>query len=369
LPVVLVAEGAALHSAAARETVVHALEGHLGRPVVLLDGAPSDADVAALAKALRPTYAALARHDGREPACRGERLVLPTLQYAADAAYVVRLDGPGGEGTVSSGGLPGLLASLGVRRPLTLRTQARGTIELHTFNERITVRQARLRGDVGEPLGDVVTRALAALPDPPGPQWAAEGRRLAAAGCPLLALAVYEQRLALRDDGAAVRQAALGRLAPALKRDPTREIASAAMDEFRSALREDDIERAAAVVTRYENDPGRRPTTLVHMRNTLAARRGPLPEPAQTSCTTLCEMHMVEVCNNDRELWHEHQRSWESTPCGKKRADEFLQACYLHQWLSGTFQGACVAPCDEDPGGRAKLRHILQQSGCRVDPS
>jgi hypothetical protein len=295
--------------------------------------------------------------------------VVPALEHAAEAAYRVRLDIPGDENAESPGGLSGLLASVGVRPVQTLRAPALGTIEMHSFNERIKVRQARVRGAAGELLGDVVTRALTALPEPPGPQWAAEGRRLAAAGCPLLALAVYEQRLALRPDGAAVRQAALRSLTPTARRPPTRETASAAMDEFRSALREDDLERADAVLARYESDPHRRSTTLAHMRSTLAARRGPLPEPAQASCTSLCEMHMVEVCNNDRELWHEHQRTWESTPCGKKRPEEFLQACYLHQWLSGTFQGACVAPCDDGPGGRAKLRHILQQSGCRVDPS
>jgi hypothetical protein len=368
LPVVLVAEGSTLHSAAARQAVVDALEAHLGRRVVLLDDEPSDGDVEAVASELRRTHAELKGYDGREPACRAERLVLPVLQHTAEAAYRVRLDTPG-EAPDSAGAMAGLLAAVGVHRPVVMKAQALGTIELRTFTEREGIRYARLRAAPGELLGDVIARGLGALPDPPGAQWAAEGRRLVAAGCPVLALAVYDARLALRDDGAGVRQAALRAIAPPPRPAPTRKVASAAMDEFRIALRDDDLARAAEVLARYENDPHRRATTLAHMRSTLASRRGPVPGPDGTTCTTLCEMHMVEMCNNDRELWHENQRSWEYTPCGKKRADEFLQACYLHQWLSGTFQGACVSPCDEGPGGRAKLRHILQQSGCRVDPS
>jgi hypothetical protein len=111
----------------------------------------------------------------------------------------------------------------------------------------------------------------------------------------------------------------------------------------------------------------------------LARPRGPTAPPpapappatpdapaldARYTCRALCEMHMVELCNNDRDLWSRHQYLWESTPCGQRRTETFLLDCYQRQWLSGTFDEACMAPCERATDGRARLLHMLQSGGC-----
>jgi hypothetical protein len=78
----------------------------------------------------------------------------------------------------------------------------------------------------------------------------------------------------------------------------------------------------------------------------------------------MCEIHMVELCNNDRDLWSRNQQLWQSTPCGQRRSEEFLRDCYQRQWLSGTFDEACMAPCERSGDGRARLLHMLQSGGC-----
>ncbi|TMA60213.1 MAG: hypothetical protein E6J75_01580 [Deltaproteobacteria bacterium] len=76
---------------------------------------------------------------------------------------------------------------------------------------------------------------------------------------------------------------------------------------------------------------------------------------------------MVELCNNDRALWIEHRVRWEATPCGTRRHDAFLEECYRQQWQSGTFDDACVAPCETTPEGRERLESILRRAGCLRD--
>ena len=78
-------------------------------------------------------------------------------------------------------------------------------------------------------------------------------------------------------------------------------------------------------------------------------------------------MHMIELCNNDRALWIEHRARWEATPCGTRRHDASLEACYRQQWQSGTFDDACVAPCETTPEGRERLESILRRAGCLPD--
>jgi hypothetical protein len=73
---------------------------------------------------------------------------------------------------------------------------------------------------------------------------------------------------------------------------------------------------------------------------------------------------MVELCNNDRALWIENRARWEATPCGTRRTDAFLEKCYRQQWQSGTFEEACVTPCEATPEGRDRLQSILRQAGC-----
>lgn len=74
--------------------------------------------------------------------------------------------------------------------------------------------------------------------------------------------------------------------------------------------------------------------------------------------------------NNDNILWSFHRARWESTPCGARRDEDFLQDCYQHQWLSSTFRDACLRPCEDSPDGRERLLRVLRDAGCeRLDPS
>jgi len=97
---------------------------------------------------------------------------------------------------------------------------------------------------------------------------------------------------------------------------------------------------------------------------------GATPEPAvpatdpSYSCSTLCTLHMVELCNNDRTLWTQHGTRFESTRCGSRRSEVFLEECYRMQWLSGTYQESCIKPCEETAEGRPRLLAMLRRSGC-----
>ncbi|HJQ85785.1 MAG TPA: hypothetical protein VKA21_16980, partial [Candidatus Binatia bacterium] len=91
-----------------------------------------------------------------------------------------------------------------------------------------------------------------------------------------------------------------------------------------------------------------------------AAPIAPSPPP----CEVLCDMHMVELCNNDRALWVEHRARWETTRCGTRRHEAFLESCYRQQWQSGTFRDACLVPCETSSEGRTRLEGILRRAGC-----
>jgi hypothetical protein len=207
-----------------------------------------------------------------------------------------------------------------------------GELTLTTFGQtarsvrvplRASAQQVDAIGNVALDPVPVVAAAVAKLPPPPGAHWAATARRQLAAGCRLTALAVYDARLRARDDSRDVLGLALGRTAP---RPP----------------------RPQAAVAPSVPAPPVAP---------------PQPDP-RTTCHALCELHMVELCNNDRDLWSRHQLLWKSTPCGQRRSESFLRDCYQRQWLSGTFDEACRVPCEGEPDGRARLLHLLQGSGC-----
>src|SRR5207249_10414114 len=82
------------------------------------------------------------------------------------------------------------------------------------------------------------------------------------------------------------------------------------------------------------------------------------------SCSALCGMHMVEICNKDKSLWNAHGSKWQPTPCGTRRDEDFLADCYRRQWLTGAFHDSCVVPCESTPEGRGRLLGILQTAGC-----
>ncbi len=94
------------------------------------------------------------------------------------------------------------------------------------------------------------------------------------------------------------------------------------------------------------------------------AGAAPRPAPEPPTCSALCTMHMIELCNNDLALWIEHRVRWEATACGRRRAEPFLTDCYDRQWTSGTFEEACVTPCETTPEGRTMLESILRRAGC-----
>lgn len=171
----------------------------------------------------------------------------------------------------------------------------------------------------------VVAGAVAALESPAYPHWDALARQLLARGCPLAALAVYDARLRHRP---------------------------ASRDVLRAALRSGHAPAAPVAAA-----PQPAPATPATERQ------------ARVSCKALCELHMVELCNNDRELWSQHRAAWETTPCGQMRLEPFLRECYQRQWLTGTFEDACVAPCERTDDGRARLLHLLRGEGCVRTPS
>src|SRR5438046_833728 len=153
--------------------------------------------------------------------------------------------------------------------------------------------------------------------------------------------------------GRGVRTAALGTIREAVKRRPRRA--------------DDD---AAHGLTRGEASEV--PETSAP---DAAARAGSSATPAQASeqqysCSELCGMHMIELCNRDKSLWDSHGRRWEPTACGTMREEAFLKECYRQQWLSGAFHDACLVPCEREEEGRDRLLDLLQGAGClRHHPS
>jgi hypothetical protein len=148
-------------------------------------------------------------------------------------------------------------------------------------------------------------------------------------------------------------------------------------DGIRAALREGDADRAAAMLADYEASPARKSATARELGRAIAAARAP-EEPdasdapagaaAGVSCHSLCEMHMVEICNTDKVLWSAHRARWEPTPCGTRRDEPFLTQCYQEQWDTGTFDTSCVQPCEASDAGRSRLMAILQEAGCVAGP-
>jgi hypothetical protein len=201
-----------------------------------------------------------------------------------------------------------------------------GELVATTFAREPRRRRLAIRSEGPSPrIDELVAAGIRSLDAPAYPLWDGLARRLLARGCPLGALAVYDARLRDRPGSRDVLRAALADAAPP---------------------------PAAVAATEPPAD-------------------APAPEPTErVSCKTLCELHMVELCNNDRELWSRHRASWEATPCGRMRMEPFLRECYQRQWITGTFHDACIVPCERDGGGRARLLHLLQGEGCaRMPPS
>lgn len=386
--VALFTEGSAFERADVRALVTRGLERSTGRRVLPL-GAPvglDEPEVKALAARVTLTHPAVRPSDWRARACAAEHDVLTALHRNVDAVYRVSLDyaapsSPLGPSDPRPGAWTRMLGVLGLASP--------GTVREETLDGHIEMIALTADGRVRTPLshaarhvapstftprldvGAALDEALAALPPPPAPAWRAVADRLVGAGCPAFALMVAERRLTAAGDRRAVERRALAALARTRGRHARDRQARQTAAAVRVALREGRIDEAVSLLARYEAHPARRAETARELAAAVAAARGMIePAPAApprddaVSCDTLCRVHMVQLCNNDKMLWTSHRAAWEATPCGTKRPEPFLQDCYRQQWLSGTFRHACLEPCRRGPEGRVRLMKILSDGGC-----
>jgi hypothetical protein len=349
-PVALVADGppvtSAVRAAAARE-----VERALGRPVRVLDAAPSpaDADTKALAARLLPRRPPVARYDWREPQCAGEqRLVLAAVQHGAEAVYRVTLRSAEHERPATDAEW----SDLDARRFGFRRTRRRPHVreELLTggvvrtafvaegatrrgslYRRRVARAEDSTRIDVAVAVADAVRE----LGPPPPAQWDAVARGLLRDGCPFLALGVAETLVA----------------------EPARE-----------AVRREALAAMRARVERRARPPRPDAAAAATAEEVPEPAADAAPSPAEASCEALCAMHMIEICNANTVLWNANRAPWEPTPCGTRREEPFLAQCYREQWDTGTFETSCVQPCESSAEGRARLTAILRDAGCMPGP-
>lgn len=343
LPVLLVLEGDASSGSDAAH-LAGVLSDRIGRPVVTATASAADAE--ALAARLGRRYGRAPRGAWASDRCALGEAAVEALAHDATAHYRLVLrrrattrpatrverDDP----SVNGGRTARLLGALGLAdRGHVDEVRLDGELIATTFGQEAATTRLRIAaadrapvtpiGGASLDVAEVVGRAIEGLAPPPYPLWDALARRLLGRGCSLAALAVYDARLRHRP---------------------------ASRDVLRAALGSDDAPAPAAA-----------PVAIA----TPGATPGVEPGP---TCQALCELHMVELCNNDRELWTLHHAEWQATPCGQRRLEPFLRECYQRQWLMGTLQEACIAPCRRADDGRARLLHLLQAEGCmRVPPT
>ncbi len=365
-PVGLITTGSAFERAGVRRRVAETLERASQRRVVLLDAPASvrDAAVKDLAARLIRANPSIVGYDWRELRCASGAGVLTAITRQVDAVYRVSFDyversrpATAAE-TAELGPLARGLRVVGLAEPGTAREATiRGSVDALLFTGRRGSRPIPVARTVTQvepsaltPRPDVAALAAAALQDIPpfrAPEWDTVARRLTASGCPLVALALADAGLTSTAGGRVVRTAALATIREAVKRRPRRA--------------DDD---AAHGLTR-----GEAPEVPETSAPDAAAKAGssatPAPAPEQRySCSELCGMHMIELCNRDKSLWDSHGRRWEPTACGTMREEAFLKECYRQQWLSGAFHDACVVPCEGQSEGRDHLLNLLQGTGC-----
>ena len=351
--VVLVLEGSAFDTEAAREQAAHLAREHCGRSARAVAAEPPVEKVIQAAGArLERSVARAARAESRDGNCRKKGRALATaVAERADTILRIRLDAKTTSQPATdadrkalggTAGLAGVLSAVGLGDDTVYETKLDGTIERTTFPGSTATARQRVRWsgrrlgdkDVAPPasVGEALAQALSAMPAATAARWEPIARGLVSGGCPVLGSAVADTFL---DDRAAkrrIRAAALNALAP-----PT---SPASAPPVETTTTPSDI--ATPEVTPE-------PATT--------------PEPAY-SCTTLCTLHMVELCNNDRSLWTRNGARWENTRCGLRRSESFLENCYRMQWLSGTYEQSCVQPCERADDGRTRLMTMLRRSGC-----
>ncbi|PYO33183.1 MAG: hypothetical protein DMD86_11250 [Candidatus Rokuibacteriota bacterium] len=365
-PVGLITTGSAFERAGVRRRVAETLERASQRRVVLLDTPASvrDAAVKDLAARLIRANPSIVGYDWRELRCASGAGVLTVITRRVDAVYRVSLDyversrPATATETAELGPLAQGLRVVGLASPGTVREATTwGSVDALLFTGRrgsrpiaVARTATQVEPSALTPRPDVAALASETLQDIPpfrAPEWDTVARRLAASGCPFMALALADAGLTSTAAGRVVRTAALATIREAVKRPPRRA--------------DDD---AADGPTR-----GEAPEAPETSPPDAAAKAGSSGTPAlapdqRYSCSALCGMHMIELCNRDKSLWDSHGRRWEPTTCGTMREEAFLKECYRQQWLGGAFHDACVVPCESEPEGRDQLLNLLQGAGC-----
>ena len=354
--VVLVLQGSAFNAQATREEATQVASEQTGRPARAVVKEPSlERVIQSAAGKLDRTVARAARAEARSVTCQKKgRSAATAVAEHAETILRVRLDAkttarPATETErkdLARSGIAGVLSAVGLGDDTLYETKLDGTIERTTFPGSPTTAKQRIRW-TGRRLGskdapppptvrEALAKALTAMPKPGAPRWETVARNLVSGGCPVLGVAVAETFL----DGPPkrrIRAAAVATLGPAPTTTPA----------------PSEIATATPEVTPSEPRPEAVPTSAV----TTSPDAG-------YSCTTLCTMHMVELCNNDRALWTQNGARWENTRCGVRRSEEFLASCYRMQWLSGTYEDSCIHPCESGDEGRVRLIAMLRRSGC-----
>ena len=365
-PVGLITAGSAFASAGVQRRVAEALERASRRRVVLLDAPVSARDVAVkdLAARLIRENPSIVGYDWREPRCATGTGVLTAITRQVDAVYRVSLDyversrPATATETAELGPLARGFRAVGLAAPGTVReATTKGSVDALLFTARrgsrpvpVARTATQVEPSALTPRPDVAALASEALRDIPpfrAPEWDTVARRLVASGCPFVALALADAGLTSARAGRTVRTAALATIREAAKHRVSR-----ADDDAAHGLKRGEApEPPEASAPEVAADAGSSAT--------------PAPAPGQQySCSTLCGMHMIELCNRDRILWDSHGRRWEPTTCGTMREEAFLKECYRQQWLSGAFHDACVVPCESQAEGRDRLLNLLQGAGC-----
>jgi hypothetical protein len=343
-----VLQGSAFREAAARDEAVKIAGERTGRPAHAIgEEPPVQRVVEASAAKLEAPIAKAARAETRGDKCKTKgRAPATAIAERSDVIVRVKLDArttarPATDADrkqLGGSGFGAMLSKVGLGDDTFYETKLEGTVERVAFPGSITTAKQRVkwtgrrlgRKDTAPPttVAEALGKALDAMPAVPAAKWESLARGLVTGGCPVLGATMGATFL----DGAAerrIRTAAVAALGPVRAPEPA---------------------------------------------ETVDATPPPAPDPAPEvatkpadpaySCATLCTMHMVELCNNDRALWTQNGARWENTRCGTRRNEEFLAACYRMQWLSGTYQQSCMEPCESGDDGRVRLMAMLRRSGC-----
>ena len=365
--VALVLEGTAFDSAAARDEAAAVVTAVLGRTVRVLVPEPAAERVIGTRGALLgPPFARTAKTEAHAASCRKQRSVATAVEAHADTVLRIRLQARTTRRKASATertdlaprpGISGILSAVGLGAgDLLYETKLDGTLERTTFpgtptSIRRPIRAADRRLGTTDDAPPASIRAalegvLRALPPAPAARWEPLARGLVTAGCPVLAAAVGDAFAGGTAAKRRVRAAATAALAP-------------------PAAKPGEPAPVAAPVDPITPSPVE-PAPLADAADAPPATEASDADAADSAmmCTNLCSLQMIELCNNDRSLWSQNGSRWEDTRCGLRRGESFLADCYRMQWLSGTYERACVQPCEESHQSRLRLVTMLRRSGC-----